>query len=195
MYDSVTGLSYGQQQQQRALVTFYVEKEQNNFRSEQEGRAVYDDVEYIRIVTPGDTRSEVVRAATEQHKREYAPQYAAFKAGVELAPQGSPLEHWPPMSPALIANLKALGVHTVEQLSEVSDGNLMNLGHGGRGLRDRAKAWLEQADGGKPIDRLLADNERLRQEAEVRDGTIAAMQAQLSKMERLMAAQTPGDAA
>lgn len=194
MYDSVTNLNFGGQQQQRAFVTFFMEKEANNFRSEQEGRAVYDDVEYVRIITPGDTRSEVVRAATPDHKREYSQQYAAFKAGVELAPVGSPLEHWPPASPALIANLKAVGVHTVEQLSEVSDGNLMNLGHGGRGLRERAKAWLEQADGGKPIDRLLAENERLKQDAEVRDGTIAAMQAQLTRLERLMA-QSSGEAA
>lgn len=188
MYDSITGMSYGKQEGQRAFVRFFMATEQNNFRSEQEGHPVYDDVEYVSIITPGDTRSEVIRAATPQHKREYAPQYAAFKEGITLAPEGSPLEHWPPLTPAQIANFKAVGIHTVEQLAEVSDGNLANLGRGARTIRERAKAWLEQAGGGAPLDRLIAENEKLRAEAEVRDNTIGAMQAQLAKLEKLMAA-------
>ena len=188
MYDSVTGMNYGKQEGQRAFVTFYLATELNNFRSEQEGHPVYDDVEYVRIITPGDTRSEVIRAATPQHKREYAAQYAAFKEGITLAPEGSPLEHWPPLTPAQIANFKAVGIHTVEQLAEVSDGNLANLGQGGRTIRERAKAWLEQAGGGAPLDKLIAENEKLKAEAEVTANTIGAMQAQLAKLEKLMAA-------
>ena len=69
-----------------------------------------------------------------------------------------------------------------------ADGNLANLGQGGRTIRERAKAWLEQAGGGAPLDKLIAENEKLKAEAEVTANTIGAMQAQLAKLEKLMAA-------
>lgn len=189
-YDSVSGLSFGEQGQHRAFVTFFMQAELNGVRTDEAGHPVYDDVEFVRIMTPGDKHSEVVRAATPQHKREYAQQYAAFKEGIELAPEGAPLEHWPPLSPAQIANFKAMGIHTVEQLAEVSDGNLANLGQGARTLRDRAVAWLEQAAGGAPLSRLLAENEKLKADAEVSANTIGAMQVQLNRLEKLIAGST-----
>jgi hypothetical protein len=42
---------------------------------------------------------------------------------------------------------KAANVHTVEQLANVADGNLTNLGMGARDLREKAIAFLKSAEG------------------------------------------------
>jgi hypothetical protein len=59
---------------------------------------------------------------------------------------------------------KAMHIHTVEQLAGISDSNLSWLG--ARELRDKAIAWLAQADGGKETMRLTAENATLKADME-----------------------------
>jgi len=139
---------------------FYLDKVQNNFRSEQEGRAVFDDVEFVEIIVPGDSRSIVQERVKAEHKERWPNAYSAFKKGLEPATDGYPIEQWPPMTSAQVANYKAMHISTVEQLAELSDGVLMNLGLGGRQIRERAKAWLDERAGGQALERAMAEAER-----------------------------------
>ena len=193
MLDGLTGFNFSAEQRpHRALVTFYLDKMINNFRSEQEGHPVYDDKEMIRIITPGDTKSVIEAVVKDEHRRQYAREYEAFKAGMAIPAEGTPLEEWPPMTPATVANLKAINIHTVEQLAEVHDGILPNLGLGGRTLRDKAKNWLENAAGGAVVSRLQAENERLKEEQGVQANTIKDLTAAVARLQALSAKQ-PGE--
>lgn len=144
-----------------AFPRFYRSKEENGFKSSQAGHPVFDDVEMVEIIIPGQTQS-ISHVRVKQAQRDRWPQqYAAFKAGLEPALEGSPLEEWPPLSPAQVANLKALQIHTVEQLATASDTVLEKIGMGSRALRDKAAAWLDNANGGEALSKALAHNERL----------------------------------
>lgn len=165
----------------RAMVRFFTKAIQNNFLSEQAGHPVYEDKEYVEIITPGDTKCVVEERAKDHHKREYAREYEAFKNNEELIPEGMPLTEWPPISPAMVLNLRAQSIQTVEQLAQVHDGILENLGMGARTLREKARLWLEQAEGGAPISRLLAEVEALKSQQAIDAKTIADLSAEVRR--------------
>lgn len=185
MLDPITGREFSTDQQpDRLIPEFYLHAIQNNFKSEQEGRPVFDDVEKVRIIIPGDKHTRVEERVTDEHRQRWPRQYEAFKTGLEQSPEGFPIELWPPISPALALNLKALGIPTVEALSVVTDAALGNIGIGARELRAKAKAYLQQAEDGKPLIAALADKERLEGELVVRDKQIADLQAAVAQLQR-----------
>lgn len=149
-----------------AIPRFFRDKMQNNFRSQQEGRPVFDDVEKVEIIIPGMTQSIAVERVNEGHKMRWPNHYAAFQKGLEPVHDGTPLEEWPPLSPAQVANLKALQVHTVEQLANITDTAIQKIGMGARELKTKASAWLDQAKGGAALSQALAENAKLRDELE-----------------------------
>ncbi len=166
---------------------FYRDKLENGFKSSQAGHAVYDDVEMVEIIIPGQMQSIATSRVKPEHKQRWPNQYAAFLAGLTPSVEGSPLEEWPPLSPAQVANLKVVNVHTVEQLAAVNDGDLDKIGMGARALRDKAAAWLDNAKGGEALSKTLADNERLKAELE----TLRTNHDQLAQVvQRLSDAQT-----
>lgn len=133
---------------------------------EGEGRPIYDEEEYIEIVTPGDKTNVVDRPVRPADKRQYAQQYAAWKAGDEEQLSGTPLTMWPAVSRSQVEELKHFRVRTVEQLADLSDANLQNIGPI-RDLRERAKDFLATAKGNAPTEALRAQlaDEKNRREA------------------------------
>jgi len=142
---------------------FYMDQIEHTFESARAGRPVWLDVEMVEITVAGDTRTQVHQRVKDEHRQRWPKAYEAFKAGLTPAVDGYPIEQWPPLSPAMVANFKAANIHTVEQLASLSDGHLGNLGLGGRQIRDRAAAWLKQAETGGEVDRLLAEMETERE--------------------------------
>lgn len=185
MYDTRTGMSFDPKAQDTAFPEFFVKAVQNNFRSEKEGRAVFDDLEYVRIYTPGDAKSVPERQVKPDDKLRWPRQYEAFKSGLEIAATGTPLENWPPISatPGLIAELKALNIRNVEGLASVPDGHLANLGTGGRVWRDKAAAWLQQALDGAPLAEAEQKLDALRGDLAVKEKQIADLQAAVAKLQ------------
>jgi hypothetical protein len=170
------------------LVSFYTKAVKNNFRSENEGKPCFDNVEYVKILLPGDKNTEVDRPATVDDKERFAQQYARFLQKKEAVIEGTPLEHWPVMDPATVEDCKASKIFTVEQVADLSDMQIQKLGMGYRELSKKAKAFLEYAkDTALPqkqaaeIERLHADNGELkRQLAEL----AARVEAQETKKSR-----------
>lgn len=139
-----------------AIPRFYRDKNLNNVASEKAGHPVYDDVEKVEINIAGSSRAVSVQFVKDEHRQRWPQAYAAFKAGLEPAHEGTPLEEWPPLSPAQVANLKAMNIHTVEQLSVVADNVTMNI-MGGMALREKAAKWLDNAAGGQSLSEALAE--------------------------------------
>jgi hypothetical protein len=139
------------------------------------GRPFFRDQEYVRIVTPGERNTVFFQPATDLHKKRFPKAYAAFKAGTVHAEQGTPLEHWPLMTRGSVMSFKAIGVHTVDALAAVHDGNIEALGTGGRELREKARAFLKQAEDSAAVQKLAAEKQAMADQ-------MRAMQAQIADL-------------
>lgn len=159
---------------EKLFVTFDLYPRLNQGKSDAEARPVYDEVEYIRKIVPGDKQNEVHRPATDLDRRQFARQYADFKAGTREAQSGTPLKEWPAISASQAKELAHFHVYTVEQLANLSDANVQNVGPV-RGLQQKARDYLEKAAGNAPM-------EKMRAELTEKDNRIATMEKQMAEM-------------
>lgn len=156
-------------------VRFFREKFLMGHASEQAGHPVYEDRDFIEIATPGDLNTIIHRVATDKDKANYANLFAQYKAGLEPSAEGVPIESWARLTPARVANYKALGFRTVEHIADMNDNVIQKVGMGAHGDRTAAKAYLESAQ-----NTALAQRQAL--ELERRDQTIADMQRQIQEL-------------
>ena len=157
------------------VIRFFRDKVQLGFASEQAGHPVYDDRDFIEINIPGDMNNVIVREVTERDKQTYAAQFARYKQGLEPSQEGTPLEAWPRLTPAAVANYKALGVFTVEHIAEMSDQVCNKVSMGAMADRTAAKAYIKLAK-----DTALAQKQAL--EIERQNQTIADLQRQINEL-------------
>ena len=152
----------------RPIAIFYTDAVHLGFRSEQEGRPIYEDREFIKIMIPGDARTEVVRQATDQDKDRFDKEYAIFKRNGSSDDQviGTPLSQVPWISPSQAKEMSALNIRTVEHLAEMTDTGLQKLGLGARDFKLKAQAYLDAAAGGAEAAKYAVENERLKAEVE-----------------------------
>jgi len=146
---------------QSLLVKFYRHAELSQHKSKAEGRPIYDDVEMVSVIQPGE-KEEVKVAANEFHRRRFPKQYEAFKNGLEQAQTGTPLDLLFPAEPSTILALKSANVFTVEQLANISD-TAMNGIPMGRTLCDRAKKYLQTASGGQGFHQMEAMQKKIQE--------------------------------
>jgi hypothetical protein len=149
-------------------VEFTIEPMHMAFRSESEGRPIYEDREFIRIYIPGNRSSEVYREATDKDRKEYADAYKKFKDGLTGDDQlsGTPLSAWPAMTPSLIREFQAAGVKTVEHLANLSDTAMQNF-MGAREWVVKANAYIKQAEDSSFAQRVASENEALKRDMEM----------------------------
>ncbi len=165
-------------------VQFYRHAEQNAFRSREEGRKIFEEKVYIRIMSPADRLSVVERAASDQDKLRFSRQYEAFMAGLEQLSVGTPVSEMGGISPAQVLELRALKVDTVEQLAGMPDTTVQLLGIGGQELKRRASSFLARTQG---ADALAAQNVDLQKQV----SELQALLSQRQAVEREEAAAKP----
>jgi hypothetical protein len=83
--------------------------------------------------------------------------YAAWKKGLELPLNGTPIKGWPVLSPAAQENLIRAGFLTLEDLAATSDNQLSNIGTGALSYKLKAQAWLEEAKSKGASSEKIAD--------------------------------------
>lgn len=155
----------------RPVVTFYTKARHLKFRSDQEGRPVYKNVDYVRIQFPGQDKQVTEREVKDEDKQRFPAEWRAYQTGKEQVTEGIPLEDWPAVDPALRMTLQALAVRTVEQVASMDDNACQNI-HGGMGLRRRAQLFLNEA-----TERTKAANMQARNEQHVEASRSLAQQA------------------
>lgn len=142
------------------------------------------DVDFV-IITPPYSKDEIIKKVPawleglDAHVRNgrlrqdwadsYKMQYKAWKEGREAPLEGTPIKGWPVISPAQQATLIDMKVMTVESLAAMNDEGMRRFGMGGTDLKNKAVAWLAQANDKGP---LTMENARLRREVEVLMGSI-----------------------
>lgn len=159
----------------RPLLRFYTEPVEQTALSAQEGRPVYKDVDYVGITNPG-SRDEVVLVAEKKAKTdEYvAWAYKKWKATQEQVVDGTPVETVPFLGKAVVLELKAINIHTLEQLALAPEPALQRM-MGLRDLKKKAEAYIAAAK-----DSALVS--KMQHELNQRDNEIAAMKAQIAQM-------------
>lgn len=187
-YDGETGITFAPRKEdpdddKGLMVEFYMRPISNAVRSNTEGRPIFDQVEYVRISAVGQRNMEVDERVNDTHRRRFANRYARFKSGSEPAGEGTPLEEWPPMTVAQIAELRSLKIRTVEQLANVGDSHLNNLGTGGRQLRDKARAFIQGDGGAAALAEALARATKAEERADQSDALIRQMQQEIIKIQ------------
>jgi len=140
----------------KLYVQFYIRPVMNNFRSSEEGRPIYEEQEYIRIIVPGDSKTTVDCPVDDTFRMRFEKQYDKFKKGLAQAVEGTPLEMWPQMTVGLCAELKAMNVSTVEQLAALDDGKAQKI-MGSYDLRRKAQAFLDAAQGEAANNKMVAE--------------------------------------
>ena len=160
-----------------ANVRFYARQVLVPFKSQEMGRPVTREAVYVHVAFPGE-RDEIDREATPTDKRRYARYFEAFEAGRMDIVEGMPLSGLFPANPEIVDVLRMSKVHTVEQLADMSDTAIQNLGMGGSEWQARAKRFLslsndaarigqierKQRDQDAAIEKANEENDRLRAE-------------------------------
>lgn len=147
-------------------VEFTMEAIEQPFESKAQGRPIYKDVPHICILFPGDKTKKIFRPVKDEDKYRFPRHWQAFENQGIQTMEGTPITEWPTLSKSEALEYKAVNVHTLEMLSNLSDMQLQSLPLGARARREEAKAWLMKADGGAAISKLTSENEILRMEVE-----------------------------
>lgn len=164
------------------IVTFYTKPVKLIEESEKAGREIYRDVEHVNIIIPGDKNSEIDTKANDTLRKEYAEEYARFKAGEKEVLTGTPLSQWPPMGRSLVKEWAYLNVHTVEQLAELSDTAKQAFGMGAAGWVEKAKAFLKVADDSSAVSEYVAENAKLKERLDEQAQLIRELSAAVKDM-------------
>lgn len=151
------------------------------FKSKEAGREIYEDREFVSIMIRGSDKTHVLREATELDKRRFARAYAQFKLGAEQTRVGTPIERLPGVTPSSALMLKQHNIKTIEDMSEVADGFLQNLGTGARELQRQAKEFL--SNGKQANAQMQSEMDQLR----------ALLAEQQKQIEALMEVKTAPD--
>lgn len=141
---------------------FQVRAVKNDARSEKEGRACFDDVEFVEVFHPGDIKTRPCFPVTEHYKELFREAYDHWKKTQENRVPGTPLAMWPRMTASRVEELKSVGVTTVEQLAALSDDVVgkYNL------TKDKAAAALYLKPENEAIRELRMDKEKQAAELE-----------------------------
>jgi hypothetical protein len=137
----------------KLYAVFFMEAIHNPEKSAKEGRPIYDEVEFIRIMVPGDTLNVVCREVREVDKEAYATQYTAFKAKQDQPVTGTPLDKIPFLTKARVLEFHAMGLKTAEHVRDMPDSVAQKF-MDAHGLRKRITTFLAAAADGAPMEKL-----------------------------------------
>ena len=151
---------------------FYTKAVENKGRSEEEGRPVFIEREWVEIRIAGDRGTVIDKKVTDEERERWPDIYQAFKRKQDQPIEGFPIEQWPVLSVARVAELKAMSILTVEALADLPDGRLKVLGMEGRELQNKAKAFLAAAKDSALEQKQAALIARLEAKVELLEGQI-----------------------
>ncbi len=150
----------------------------DTMKSEEEGRPIFIDEVYIRIVTPGDRDNVIFRPIRPTDKHRFPRQWAAFQTDATSIGDGTRLEEWTMMSRSMVEELKYLGFRTVEQVAEANDSACQKV-PGLREMKSRAGAWLDKA-------KKTAEVTKAQKVIDDQNAQIEALQNQIAELAKLV---------
>jgi hypothetical protein len=132
---------------------------------------------FVRIVAPGDKTLVYDQPATERHKQRFVHQWLHYQMkNAESQVIGTPLSQWRIDRPEELSDgqyheLGIMKFSSVEQVANATDGQVMRMGMGFDGVRNKARAYLSSRNAALAGDRL-----------EKQDAEIAALKAMVGQL-------------
>ena len=149
-------------------VEFYRKLWQNPTQSVLQGRPIFEEREWIRILIPGNMLNVIDTLVEEHYKLRFAEHYQRFIESSEdkEAISGTPLSSWSAITREVAEKLRYKKFFTVEQVAGASDQNLMSIGMDvgmqPPDFRKLAAAYLESANKTGEIMRREAEMDLIR---------------------------------
>jgi len=176
----------------RLAVQFYKKSVKQEDASNEAGRPIFKEFDFVRIMIPGDNLTEIDTYAQESHKQRFPRQWAHYQNQVTNHEDivGTPLDQWPQVSRSQADELRGLKFHTVESIADCSDQQLQRIGMvagmSPHNFRLKAKAFLNLANNSAEVAHREEELQALREEnAKIKSETeakLAAMQEQVSAL-------------
>jgi hypothetical protein len=185
----------------RLAVQFYKKSMKQEDASNEAGRPIFKEFDFVRIMIPGDNLTEIDTYAQESHKQRFPRQWAHYQnqtAGHEDV-IGTPLDQWPQVTRSQAEELRGLKFYTVEAIADCSDQQLQRIGMvagmSPHNFRLKAKAFLNLANDSAEVAQREAELQSLKEEnAKIKaetDAKLAQMQEQMSALLAAVAEKTP----
>jgi hypothetical protein len=185
----------------RLAVQFYKKAIKQEDESNEAGRPIFKEFDFVKIMVPGDNLTEIDTYARESHKQRFPMQWANYqnKVGDKEGFVGTPIEEWTLISRSQAEELRGLKFPTVESVAHCSDQQMQRIGMAAgmspHNFREKAKAFLNLATKSAEVSQREAEIEALRQEnakiTQETDAKLAAMQEQMSALLAAVAEKTP----
>ena len=175
----------------RLAVQFYKKSVKQDIASDEAGRPIFKEFDFVRIMIPGDNLTEIDTYAQESHKQRFPRQWAHYQNQVSNHQDiiGTPIDQWPQVTRSQADELRGLKFHTVESIADFSDQQLQRIGMvagmSPHNFRLKAKAFLNLANDSAEVAQREQELLALRQE---NDKIKAETDAKLSKMQEQMEA-------
>lgn len=137
----------------RLYVKFEKRSRRNAYKSEIEGRPIYEPVDYIKIQQPGE-RDQWIGPATEAHKQRFPHQWRQYAEQTEQTPVGTPVQLLFPNEPHIVELLLDLKIQTIEQLGALTEHGIERLGMDGRRYVAKAQSALDRSEAVREVTKL-----------------------------------------
>ena len=185
----------------RLAVQFYKRSMKQDMASEEAGRPIFKEFDFVRIMIPGDNLTEIDTYAQESHKQRFPRQWAHYQNQVAGHQDivGTPLDQWPQVTRSQAEELRGLKFYTVEAIADCSDQQLQRIGMvagmSPHNFRLKAKAFLNLANDSAEVAQRESELQALREEnAKIKaetDAKLTAMQEQMSALLAAVAEKKP----
>ncbi len=183
----------------RLQVRFYKRPVQQEHESQEAGRPIFKEFDFVHICVAGDTLTEIDTYVLPSHKTRFPQQWANYmnrQGANEPDIVGTPVSEWPIVSKSQAEELRALKFHTVEAIAGASDQQLQRMGMAAGmspyAFRDKAKSFLNLATASAETDKRDQELNSLREELAKKELETAKIKAEtdakLAQMQDQMAA-------
>ena len=183
----------------RLQVRFYKRPVQQEHESQEAGRPIFKEFDFVHICVAGDTLTEIDTYVLPSHKTRFPQQWANYmnrQGANEPDIVGTPVSEWPIVSKSQAEELRALKFHTVEAIAHASDQQLQRMGMAAGmspyAFRDKAKSFLNLAIASAETDKRDQELNSLREELAKKELETAKIKAEtdakLAQMQDQMAA-------
>lgn len=175
--------------------------------SEKAGRPI-PRVTVMACITPHGSKDVVEKPAEEWLKqirvqalqgaynldwvKFFEESFSEWKKGNELPREGTPIATWPMVSNEARKRIRAAGYQTVEDLAQIPDSGLTEIGLDGRYWRDTARGWITDATDKGANAKKIADLESRNRELE---GQLDRQSDRIAKLERALEKRAKAEAA
>lgn len=170
--------SFGDSQQGKMFVFFYVTQRKNNFKSLEAKRPIFEDKIFIKKLVPGDNKLVIDRPMREAEMEEFPVEWARFEQKKAAIVSGTPIEAWPILSDIQKAEFKALNIFTIDQFASLADSVGNNI-MGFNDLRAKAQAFIKASNDSQFMDQVRSETDA---KLAAQDKEMAELRAQIAAM-------------